>query len=665
MIEGLQAAVGFLLEWPNPAWVIGGVLFGMLIGFLPGMAGSVALALLIPVSFTMGPELAVLFLIGAYSPAGFGGMLTSILVNTPGAPENAATTFDGYPMAKQGRAGAAIGAATAASVAGGLLGTAVLLAIIPLARRFVLAFSYPEFLMIAVLGLTVIAVVTERSTLKGLLAAGVGFLLAFIGLDPITGSPRFTFGQLYLWDGIDIVPALIGLFAGAEILALFGRGTTVARSVLERDDERHSAAGQADSRTPVTFWDGVRSTVREWFLVLRTSVIGTVIGVIPGVGGAVSGFVAYSHAKQTARNPAEFGQGAVKGVIAAESANDAKESGSLVPTVAFGIPGTVGMAVLLGALILHGVPPGPTLLVEHLDLIYILLVGMVASKFVAPVVVWFVSRHAARLTTLRPGIFTPLVAVAAMVGAFTVRVNILDVVVVLVFAYIGYAMRRYGFSRVALIIALVLGVLVERSYYQTVVAFGSPWAVAERPISAFLAVLCILVLAYAAVQALRRLRAPREPTTDEEEVPVGGRQLGRLLFDVLLLGFSITILVVAASIETAAATMPTLLGVPVAVTMALLLVHDLIQAVRQPREVTQRDRDEREVLWRQAAFAAWAVTFVGLSWLVGFTISIPVALMFFLLVLARETLTRSLAVTAGMWLFLYGLFDVLLGVSLS
>lgn len=664
MIEGLQAAIGFLFEWPNPAWVVGGVLFGMLIGFLPGMAGSVALALLIPVSFTLGPELAVLFLIGAYSPAGFGGMITSILLNTPGAPENAATTFDGYPMTKQGRAGAALGAATAASVAGGLIGTAVLVAIIPLAQRFVLAFSYPEFLMIAVLGLTVIAVVTERSTLKGLLAGGAGFLLAFIGLDPITGSPRFTFGQIYLWDGIDIVPVLIGLFAGAEILSLFGRGVTIAQSIPNRGDTRQAEAAPGGSRGPVTFWEGVRSTFRHWFLVVRASLIGTVIGIIPGVGGAVSGFLAYSHAKQTAKNPDEFGKGEVQGVIAAESANDAKEGGSLVPTVAFGIPGTVGMAILLGALVLHGVPAGPTLLLEHANLIYILLVGMVASKFVAPVVVWLVAKHAVRLTTLRPGIITPLIAVAALVGTFTVHVDILDVVVVLVFSYIGYAMRRYGFSRVALIIALVLGVLVERSYYQTVTTFGSAWPVIERPIAATLTALSIVVLLYAAVQGLRSRRDAREIADDDEEAPVDGRQPGRLFFDALLLALGITIVVSAASLDTDAGTMPMLLGVPFTVGAALLLGYDTVRAVRQP-EVARRDGSDREVLRRQAAFAAWAVMFVALSWIVGFTVSIPIALLFFLLVLAREPLLKSLALTAGSWLFIYGLFELGLGVSLS
>ena len=717
MIDGLVGAVELLLQWPNPALMVVGVLFGMLIGFLPGMAGSVALALLIPVSFTMEPDAAVLFLIAAYSPSGFGGMLTSILVNTPGAPENAATTFDGYPMAKQGRAGAAIGAATAASVMGGVLGTVVLLMLIPPAQAFVLSISYPEFFMMAILGLTVIAVVTDRNAFKGLVAAGLGFLLAFIGLEPITGSPRFTFDVLYLWDGLNIVPVLIGLFAGAEVLALFGKGTSVAQS---GDAVAPGGNDAAPGTGPVTFWQGVGSAFRHWFLVVRSSLLGTGIGVIPGVGGAVSGFLAYSHAKQSSRHPEEFGHGAVEGVIAAESANDAKEGGSLLPTVAFGIPGTVGMAVLLGALIMHGIPAGPTLMIEHADLVYVLVVGLIVSKFVAPFVVYAVSRHATKLTSLRPGLFTPVVAIAGLVGSYTVGLQILDVVVAVVFGYIGYAMRRYGFSRVALIIALVLGELVERSYYQTVGAFGSPLAILSRPISATLAVLCVVVLVYALVQGYRRVRAQQtslEPGDAEELGDNTSRHVGRLLFDAILVVFSAVIVLNALDITNEAATMPLLIGVPVLTASAFLLLVDAVPTVsarvkssvfsqlrhgpadpsaeRPPAdrpeadapsparsgsdvitearartraaeaaEAAEEQRVERGVLWRQAAFGLWTVGFVVLGWLVGWLVAIPAALLFFLLVMARESWVRSLLIVAGTWAFFYGLFVLVLGVPL-
>lgn len=712
MLQGLIDAFGVFFTWPNPLWVLGGVLFGMLIGFLPGMAGSVALALLIPLSFTMETELAVLFLIGAYSPSGFGGMLTSILVNTPGSPENAATTFDGYPMAKQGRSGAAIGAATAASVIGGLLGTVALVLLIPVAQQLILAFSYPEFLMMAVLGLTVIAVITERNTAKALVAAAVGFLIAFIGLNPITGAPRFTFDALYLYDGIDVVPVLLGLFAGAEILALFGKGTTVSRSALAgaEQDRAKVAAGSAE---PVTFWEGVRATGRHKSLIVRSSMIGTVIGIIPGVGGSVSGFLAYSHAKQTSKHPEKFGRGAIDGVISAESANDAKEGGSLLPTVAFGIPGTVGMAVLLGALIMQGIPVGPTLLVEHIDIVYVLIVGMVMSKLIAPFIVWAVASRAIHLTRLRPGLFTPLIAVAALLGAYTINIQILDVVVAVFFGYVGYAMRRYGFSRVALIIALVLGGMVERSYYQTVATFGDPSIVLRRPISGVLLALTVLFLAYAAFLAVRRYRRGEQgqdfdadADAEEDLTVVDARQPGRLIFDVVLLAFAVTILVEAQAITTDARTMPIIFGVLAVAGLGGILVRDILPFVRRrptpetdhvatspadrgeptgvagtgagvtgttarlEQEVHQDQRDAllelsgTTVLWRQALFGAWTIAFVVLSAAIGFVVSIPLALLLFLRYIAKESWFLSITVALGSAAFFYLLFDVALGRSL-
>jgi putative tricarboxylic transport membrane protein len=478
---------------------------------------------------------------------------------------------------------------------------------------------------------------------------------------------------------------------------------------------------------PVTFWEGVLAAVRNWFLIVRASLIGVVVGVIPGVGGAVSGFLAYAHAKQSSRHPEKFGKGAVEGVIAAESANDAKEGGSLLPTVAFGIPGTVGMAILLGALLMHGVPAGPTLMVQHADLVYVLVVGMTAAKFIAPVVVWLVARQAPRLTTLRPGLFTPIIAVTALVGSYTIQLEILDVVMTLVFGYIGYGMRRYGFSRVALIIALVLGELVERSYYQTVGAFGSPWHIVTRPISGVLVLCCVLVLGYAVVQAVRRSRAravsaPDAGDVDDEELADSRRQPGRIVFDGLLLAFTATIVVSATRLSGDPATMPLLIGVPLLLALVLQLLLDAVPQVRvaardaarrvigsrgartgppgpvpaarpepvaadrtrsepgtatavlteireQNEQVEAAEREEetytsRTILLRQTAFAAWAVGFVVLGALAGFVIAIPVALLFFLVVIARESWLRSALVALVTWLVIWGLFGALLGVPL-
>lgn len=591
MFEHIIDAVGTLLAWPNPLWMLAGVLFGLIIGILPGMAGSVAIALLIPISFTMEPTVAVLFLMAAYSPNGFGGMITSILVNTPGAPENAATIFDGHPMAKQGRAAAAIGAATASSVIGGFIGFVLLLAALPLAQKVVLAFSYPEFLAMSLVGLSIIALVTDNSFVKGLTATGVGLLIAFIGLDPVTGQPRFTFGEAYLWDGIDIVPVLIGLFAGAELLALFGSGSSVSEADMYelKGEDGKIKRKYPVLEAPITFMEGVRSTFRHWGLVLRGSVLGTIMGVIPGIGGSTAGFLAYAQAKQTSKRSHEFGKGNVEGVIAVESANDAKDGGSLLPTLAFGIPGTVGMAVLLGALIMHGIPAGPGLLVEHIDIVYVLILSMIVAKLVAPFFVWFLARYANQLGTLRPEIFTPLILVAVLVGTYTIRFEILDVYVALFFGYLGYAMRRYGYSRIALCIALVLGGLVERSYVQTLSAFGSLNVMIERPVSLVLVLILLMILLVAVRQnfkAAAEAAAPMDMDSGAEIEVTHRRQWGRILLTGLLFGFGLLIMNDAIKLGGQAAQVPMLVVVPYVVVTALYFLAALLpkmaDAVAQP-----------------------------------------------------------------------------------
>jgi putative tricarboxylic transport membrane protein len=495
MIEGLISATGDLLVWPGPVVMLIGILCGLLVGVLPGVGGAGATALLLPVTYAMEPVHAVGFLMAVGVSSGLGGQITSILVNIPGDPPNAATTLDGYPMTRQGRAAEALGAATAGSVVGAVLGTVFLLAILPITRELVLAFSYPEFFMIAMSGLVMIASLTRGNTFKGLIAAGIGLLVAFIGLDPINGNPRFAFGQLYLWDGIEIAPALVGLFAGAEMLALYstrGEATIVSAEGGER---------------PSRQWDGIVATGRAWRTVLVSSVIGFVVGIIPGIGGTVASFLSYGRAARMSKHPEQFGKGAVEGVIASETANDADKGGALLPTIAFGIPGGTLMAILLVGLLLHGVPVGPQLLREgNLSIVYVLVVASLLPRLIAAAIVLAIGTRAVSITRLPGRLLAPVITVIAIVGVYAVRNEILDVVVALVFSYVGYSMERHGFSRVALIIALVLGTLIEQSFHQTLATFG-PTGFVTRPIA--LGLLVVLVLTLVGGPLVRLLRRGR------------------------------------------------------------------------------------------------------------------------------------------------------------
>lgn len=482
MIDGLATATSQLMAGPGPAIMLAGVLAGLLVGILPGIGGAGATALLLPVTYAMEPVHAIGFLMAVGTSSGLGGQITSILVNIPGDPPNAATTLDGYAMTRQGRAAEALGAATFGSVVGAVLGTVMLLAVLPLTREIVLAFSYPEFFMIALSGLVMIAALTRGNTFKGLVSAGVGLLIAFIGLDPINGVPRFAFGQLYLWDGIDITPALVGLFAGAEMLALYQfRGD--ATIVQVEDTARRSRQ-----------LDGLVATARAWRTVLMSSFIGFVVGVIPGIGGTVASFLSYGRAARMSSHPERFGHGAVEGVIASETANDADKGGALLPTIAFGIPGGTLMAVLLAGLLLHGVPVGPNLMRgDNLTIVYVLVVASLLPRLLGALIVLGVGSRAAAITRVPGNLLAPIISVIAIIGVYAVRNQMLDVVVALVFSYVGYAMDRHGFSRVALIIALVLGTLIEQSFHQTMATFG-PEGFVTRPIALVILVLILLTL---------------------------------------------------------------------------------------------------------------------------------------------------------------------------
>lgn len=497
MIEGLLDALLTVLTWPGPLLMVAGVLFGLLFGVLPGVGGTPAMALLIPLTFGMDPRLALAFLLAANVSAGLGGQITAILVNIPGDAPNAATTLDGYAMARQGRAPEALGAATTGSVIGAIIGTILLILMVPVARGVILSFSYPEFFMIALTGLTLIAVLTRGRTYKGLISAGIGLMIAFIGLNPVTGTPRFTFDQLYLWDGIGIVPILIGLFAGSEVLSLFGK----RRSVMEIRPEDE---GGRESR----FVDGIVSTLRAWKTVAVSSVLGFAVGLVPGVGGTVASFLAYGQAARMSGRPGEFGKGRVEGVIAAETANDADKSGSLLPTIAFGIPGGVAMAVLLGALILHGVPAGPNLLRNHIDVVYVLIIASIIPRILAAGVVSIIGARAIWFTRIPGEILAPLIVTMALVGVFSLRNQILDVVTMIIFGYVGYAMERHGFSRVSLVIAVILGGIMESAFHQTLATFG-PLGFFVRPISLVLFIVALLSLA---VPIGRTVASRRRPT---------------------------------------------------------------------------------------------------------------------------------------------------------
>jgi len=482
-----------MLRWPGIILLISGSIIGMIFGAIPGLSGTTAIVVLIPMTFGMEPSTAMLWLGAAYGAATYGGAIPSILINTPGEAPNAATVIDGFPMSQKGKAGIALGAAATASTLGGVVGLLVTLLLIPLLTKFLMSFSYQEFFMMAFLGLCIIAVLGEGTLIKGLAAGGLGIMLSFIGFDPIDSVLRYTFGIEYLWDGIPVVPALFGLLAIGEIMDLIIQEKTIASPQATQSEQ-----GQV--------WMGVMETFKNIPLVLRSSALGTFIGAIPGVGGTVAGFFAYMQAKKTCKNSETFGQGDVRGVIAPEAANDAKEGGALLPTLAFGIPGSAAMAVFLGALTLHGLDVGQDIFVTHLDVVYMLIMAMLGCHMVAAVIGLLVADKVAILTRIRPTLFGPIIFVICLIGSFALRNSMGDAFMTILFGLLGYEMRKFGFSRIALILGLLLGGMAERSFRQVLMSESGIAGFFTRPISLvlFLTILILFISPY--VQGYRKRR---------------------------------------------------------------------------------------------------------------------------------------------------------------
>lgn len=483
ILHAAWAGLGLVFSWPNILYPIIGTLLAMVFSFVPGLSGVTLMALAIP--FTMAWEpLPIMLIFGAFvGGATFMGSVTSILFNIPGRPSSAATLLDGYPLACQGQARTALGCSAAASALGSTFGIVVLIALLPFMRAFILSFGPPEFLLLAVWGLTTLGVLTRGSAVKGLTGAGLGLLLSFIGYDGRTAELRYTWNLDYLRDGLSLAPVFLGLFALAEVLEL----SAVARPVLVGPAPVGPLGGSA--------WAGVRAVFTHFGLFLRSSVIGTVVGMMPGVGASVAGFLAYGHAVQTTRREPRFGQGDLRGVLAPEAALDAKDGGALVPTLAFGIPGGTGTAMLLAALTLHGLTPGPVMMTTHLDLVFVLIWSLFFSNWLTSLLGLAVVSPLSRLATLRTQTLVPIILGLSTLGAFAHRQRFGDVVVAYLFGVLGFFMRRYDWPRVPLVIGLVLGSLFELNLHLTLRLHElGRISFAQRPLTLVLAALTVISL---------------------------------------------------------------------------------------------------------------------------------------------------------------------------
>ncbi len=494
MIDAFVQGLFLVLQWKALAFMMLGIALGFWVGLLPGLGGATTLALMLPFIYTMQPVEAFAFLLGMHSVVATTGDITSVLFGVPGEATTAAVILDGHAMAKKGQAGRALGAALTSSLIGAIVGALTLALAIPVVRPLVLTFGSPELFMLAVVGLAFISSLSAqdaRGMLRGFLAGGLGLFFATVGQDPQAGVSRYTFGSLYLWQGLDLVAVLVGLFAVPEIIDLIVRGTSIAGDL-------------PSGRLNKDAFEGVKDAFRHFGLTIRCSLIGTLIGITPGLGGSVAQWMAYGHATQSARNAKEregFGKGDVRGVIGPGAACNSKEGGSLIPTVAFGVPGSTAMAILLGGFFLLGLVPGPDMLTKYLPLTYSMVWTIVLANVVTVLVSFLFLNHLAALTSLRGHLIVPVILVMVFIGAYTSNNHYGDLLVMLIFGAVGYFMVLGSWPRAPFVLGLVLGKIAENYLYISEARYGTAWL--TRPVVLVLAVLALGVIAYPVLQSMR------------------------------------------------------------------------------------------------------------------------------------------------------------------
>jgi putative tricarboxylic transport membrane protein len=497
---------GFLvvLQPENLLYCLLGVLVGMLIGVLPGLGPAATVAILLPLTFNVEPVTAIIMLAGIFYGAQYGGTITSVLLRLPGEASSVVTVFDGYAMARQGRAGAALGISAIGSFIGGTISIVAMTFLAPLVASFALDFGPPEYAMLALLGILLVASVGSGGLLKAVVAAAFGLLLATVGRDGFTGAERFTFGSLALSDGIDFVPIAMGIFGIGEIL-------------YNLEDRHNLTRSPAKITRPLPTREDMKASIGP---IGRGSAIGFFLGILPGGGAVLSSMAAYALEKRRSKTPERFGKGAIEGVASPESANNAAATSSFIPLLTLGIPANATIAVIFGALLIQGVTPGPQLVEENPELFW----GVVNSMYIGNILLLIMSIPLigvfVRILRVRASILAPITVLITLVGAYTVANNVTDILLVCVFGAVGYLMKKFGFEPGPLVLAFVLGAILESALRRSLILFeGDPAGFVTRPISGALVVLLLIVLILPVVRWVRRLRSQAaEPAKEKEPV---------------------------------------------------------------------------------------------------------------------------------------------------
>ena len=487
MFANIGAGLSLLFTIDSLLGLLLGTLGGMVVGALPGFSATMGVALLLPLSFGMNPVAAMVMLTAMYTSAVYGGSITAIMCHTPGTAASAATAIDGYELTKRGRGLEAVGVSTLASCIGGVMGAVALLFISPLLGALSLKFAPLEYFLVAAFGITIIGTLAGDSMVKGLFSGILGLWLGCWGCDALTGLPRFTFGLMPLEDGIQTVPAMIGLFSISQVMLLAYDARKGKKTVL--DDPSKGMVGRV-----LPPWKELKECMPH---ILRSGIVGTLIGIVPAAGGGIASWTGYSIGRNTTKHPETYGKGSFEGVAASEAGNNAAAGGALIPMFTLGIPGSSVAAVLLGGLMIHGIVPGATLFTKSGPTIYAILIGYLIANILMAIFGFLCSKQVAKLTVLPIAIMAPLIVALCAIGSFSIRKNFFDVILMICFGLLGFLLRKGGFATAPMVLGLILSDHLE-SYYRRalILARGDMWGYfLSRPISIILAIAILFAFA--------------------------------------------------------------------------------------------------------------------------------------------------------------------------
>ena len=644
MLHAALEAINLLFEPARLAILAAGVIIGLVIGALPGLSGVVGLAILIPFTYQLDAHAAFALLLGMAAVTTTSDLIPAVLFGVPGTVGAAATVLDGHQMARKGQAGRAFGAGFAASLFGGLFGALVLALAIPVLRPVMLAVGSPELLALVIFGMSMVATLSGRAPLKGLCAAALGLMISMVGAGTQTGVMRWTFDWLYVWDGLPLIPVALGLFAIPELADM-----AIARARIAGDaNPEISLASQ---------WQGVRDVARHWWLVLRCSFIGVALGAMPGIGSAIIDWIAYGYAQRTEKDPESFGTGDVRGVIAPESSNNAKEGGQLVPTIAFGVPGGASMSLLLGAFLIHGLVPGPDMLTKNLSVTYAIIWSLTLAHVLGAAICICGSRWLAKLAEVRHEILLPLIMPVVFVAAFEGARSWGDLYALLFFGSLGWIMKRLGWPRPPMVLGVVIGGIFERYLFISDQIFGSAWLL--RPV--------VLVIGALIAWALYR---PMRDTAQRLWHEMRHLRVAHLRFGVAPL-FTLAILAVVVGALVTSADWPGIERIvprtacwAALIFAALNLIAEIFGADPATRPVDpSRATPSGDIVpagvvrSRALGYFAWLFGFVALAALVGFIPAIGLFVVAYMAVGFRQPWLRSLQWAAATVILCWLVFD--------